>query len=302
MLEYYDSSPYVLETQQRRLRPALSLSDANIRCLVWAEDALAFIHFVPTSLFTLQLIVADQNLEAASTAIMHSLPYKVFTGIDKNFVESILYDPSQPSAFPHSVCLELTTPGSMDDPEKIFIHPMSQFYCDVHDNSRTLSHPPFSDNIRFPTRIAFLDSMIAMNLDPPSGRSHSKVTSMLLNWIAYLFTYTLRKRPAVLSNGDLEPERKEVLQSLREENRPYFNAYARRAVNWEELALGRKKILEKLGRHEEARRPLPPPFPGNPALLAKRKANLLANQKRPYSLLASNGTRSVITNLSRFVR
>ncbi|KAF8174271.1 hypothetical protein BJ912DRAFT_990648 [Pholiota molesta] len=242
MLEYYDSSPYVLETQQRRLRPALSLSDANIRCLVWAEDALAFIHFVPTSLFTLQLIVADQNLEAASTAIMHSLPYKVFTGIDKNFVESILYDPSQPSAFPHSVCLELTTPGSMDDPEKIFIHPMSQFY-------------------------SFLDSMIAMNLDPPSGRCHSKVTSMLLNWIAYLFTYTLRKRPAVLSNGDLEPERKEVLQSLREENRPYFNAYARRAVNWEELALGRKKILEKLGRHEEARRPLPPPFPGNPALL-----------------------------------
>ncbi|KAF8164858.1 hypothetical protein B0H34DRAFT_214870 [Crassisporium funariophilum] len=247
MLHYYDSSTYGLETQQRRLRPALSLSDANIRCLVWAEDALAYIHFVPTGLFALQLIVADQNLEAASTAIMQSLPYKVSTGRDKHFMEAIILDPSQPSAFPHSVCLEETTPGSVDDPGsiddpyKIFIHPMSQFYCDVHDNSRTLSLPPFSDNIRFPTRTAFFDSMIAMNLDPPSGRFHSKETSMLQNWIAYLSTYTLRKRPAVLSNGDLEPEWKEVLQSLREENRPYFNAYVRRTVNWKELALGRKK-------------------------------------------------------------
>ncbi|KAF8164865.1 hypothetical protein B0H34DRAFT_670860 [Crassisporium funariophilum] len=273
MLHYYDSSPYGLKTQQRRLRPALSLSDAKIRCLVWAEDALAYIHFVPTSLFSLQLIVADQDLEAASTAIMHSLPYKVSTGRDEHFVEAITLDPSQPSAFPHSVCLEETTPGSMDDPGsiddpyKIFIHPMSQFCCDVHDNSRTLSLPPFSDNIRFPTRIAFLDSMIAIDMDPPSGRCHSKETTMLRNWIAYLFTYTLRTWPAVLSNGDLEPETKEVLQSLREENRPYFNAYARNTFNWTELALGRKKVLEKLGRHEEARRPLPPPYPGNPALL-----------------------------------
>ncbi|KAF8182648.1 hypothetical protein BJ912DRAFT_977402 [Pholiota molesta] len=283
MLQYYDSSPYVLETQQTRLKPALSLSDANIRCLVWAEDALAYIHFVPTGLFALQLIVADENLEAASTAIMRSLPYQVCTRLDENHLESILYDASQPSAYPHSVCLELTnrpikwTVDNMDEPDKIFIHPMSQFCCDVHDNRRTLSHPPFPDNIRFPTRTAFFDSMIAMTLDPPSGRHHSKLSSMLLVHMGYLSTYTLRKRPTVLANGDLEPEWKEVLQSLREENRPYFDAWARLALDkdWEGRALERKEILKKLGcsddlvvrRHEEARRPLPPPYPGNPALL-----------------------------------
>lgn len=58
----------------------------------------------------------------------------------------------------------------VDDPKMIFVHPQSQFYLDVRDNSRSLSLPPFPDNIQFPTRTAFLDSMIAMLLDPSSGQ------------------------------------------------------------------------------------------------------------------------------------
>ena len=97
---------------------------------------------VRTNLFSTQLIVADQNLKAASAAIMHSLPYQFFTGVDKHYVDSILLHASHPSVFPHSVYLELTTPQderSVYVPEKIFIHPMSQFYRDVYNTSRTLS-------------------------------------------------------------------------------------------------------------------------------------------------------------------
>lgn len=76
-------------------------------------------------------------------------------------------------------------------------------------------------------RIASLDSMIAMILDSPSGRTHTQLGAMLGSWISNLFTHTLRKRPAVLSNGDLEPEWNEVLHSLSEENRPFFDSYTR---------------------------------------------------------------------------
>ena len=54
---FYDSSTDSVETQDVRLKPARAISDAHIPCLVWAEDALSFAHFVPTCLFALQLLV-----------------------------------------------------------------------------------------------------------------------------------------------------------------------------------------------------------------------------------------------------
>ena len=84
MLELYDCSPYSLPIQKIRLKAACGLSNADIKCLVWGEDALAFIHFVPTILFGLHLVVADEDLEKASNEIMRCLPYKIYTGTDRN--------------------------------------------------------------------------------------------------------------------------------------------------------------------------------------------------------------------------
>lgn len=71
---------------------------------------------------------------------------------------------------------------------------------------------------------------------------------MLSVWISYFFVYTLRNRPTVLPNGDLESEHAEVLQSLRPENRPYLDAFARdESCDTRMHALRRKEILEKLG-------------------------------------------------------
>ncbi|KAF8961754.1 hypothetical protein BDZ97DRAFT_1827844 [Flammula alnicola] len=234
MLELYDSSPYSLPSQEIRLKSACALSKAHIKCL---------------------------DLQLAYTEIIESLPYKLFTGIDDRYSRT----------YPHSVYLDPTTPHDkldVDDPEMIFIHPQSQFYLDVHDNSRSMR-------------------------------------GMLTTWISYFFVYTLRNK-SVLPNGHLEPERAEVLRSLRPENQPYFDAFARNeSCNTIEHAMLRKEILEKLGRYEEARRPLPLPPPGNPTLRAKHaanRANELANQKRPYSMSAFRGARTNIARLIRLMR
>ena len=251
MLELYESSPWSQEVQENRLKYARTLSNANIECLVWGEDALAFAHLVPTCLNALQVLVADQDLHSASKQITKSSECRLFSGFNPLHVELIVLDPSQPKAFPHSVCLETTIATcdrTPDDPDFIFIHPQSQFHFNIQDKSCSLSLPPFPDNIRFPTLTAFLDSMIATYLDPPSGRIHSKVQGPLKVWMSYLLTYTLRNRPSVLPDGDLEPEHEEVLRSLRPENRLFFESYVRsNIISVREQRIRRKAILEKLG-------------------------------------------------------
>ena len=251
MLHFYDSSPYSIKTQRGRLKPACALSDAHIKCLVWGEDALAYVHFIPTGLFDLHLVVQDEDLQRASTQITQFLPYKICSLIPDKRLERIFFDASQPRTFPHSLLLEMTVPDDerhMNDSQMVYIHPQSQLYLDVNDTSRSVSLPPFPDTLRFPTRTAFLDSMIDLYLDPPSGRMHTRRDTMLRSWICYFFTYTLRNEPRELANGDLEHEHAEVVRSLKPENRPYFDNYAR--FGFRErllLAKDRRAVLEKLG-------------------------------------------------------
>jgi hypothetical protein len=130
MLHLYDSSTYSIDSQTIRLKAASALSAAHIKSLVCGEDALAFVYFVPTNLSALHLVVADQDVHAASTKVTDSLPYEFFTGIHKDYNEFIGFYPDQPRIFPNSVYLQLTTPLNEcdeDDPDMIFIHPQSQF-------------------------------------------------------------------------------------------------------------------------------------------------------------------------------
>ena len=138
--------------------------------------------------------------------------------------------------------------STIRNPDMIFIHPQSQFYLDINDDSRSLSLPPFPDNIRFPTRTAFLDSMIATILDPPIRQGIWQTRHVAKCRISYLFTYTLRKYPRVLSSSNLEPEHADILSSLRPENRPYFDDFTRGpSISWKEHVLHRKEVLERLG-------------------------------------------------------
>jgi len=75
-----------------------------LQSLVWGEDALAFVYFVPANLAAFHLVIADQDVHVASTKLTDSLS-EVFTGIVKNYVEFIGIYPDQPRIIPNSVYL-----------------------------------------------------------------------------------------------------------------------------------------------------------------------------------------------------
>ena len=58
-------------------------SESYMKYLVWGEDALSmgYIHFIPTGLFDLYLVVSDQDVQRASNEIMQSLPYKICSAL-----------------------------------------------------------------------------------------------------------------------------------------------------------------------------------------------------------------------------
>ncbi|THH07071.1 hypothetical protein EW146_g9431 [Bondarzewia mesenterica] len=190
---------------------------------------------------------------------------KRLTGPHPYWLEHKIFDRGQPNCYPDSVALELTTPQSArheDDPTDIFIHPSSYFSFDVCDHTLSVSLvPPLSpanSDLRFPTRTAFLDSMIATILDPPIGFRHGKLTQQLEGFISYIRLYTLRAYPRVLPNGDLEPEHAAVLASLRPENRHWFESKVRKTYkDWATQVQARRAILESIGRTSGAQRPFP---------------------------------------------
>ena len=247
-LHFYDSSTDSFETQKTRLQPASAISQAGIPCLVWAEDALSFVHFVPTSLFTLQLLVPDEAVEGAALAITTLLPYQRRATPLPGSCEFPFVNPAMPNCFPNSVALALCTSESEDEPENVLVHPQSYFSYDVSDRNLSTSLDGFPSNIRFPTRIPFLDSLITTILDPPLGFRHQKLHLSLRSYLSYLVTYTLRNQPRVQPNDKLEAEHASVLTNLKEENKSFFENYIRKtSKGWFTDVEERREVLERLG-------------------------------------------------------
>ncbi|KAF5376860.1 hypothetical protein D9615_007285 [Tricholomella constricta] len=264
MLHFYDQSTDSIETQCLRLAPALAITRANIPCLVWAEDALSFVYFVPTSLFALQLLVPDEDLEKAALTITSTLPYERIYGAAPGWLEMRMFDPAQPSCFPNSIYLRTTKLPHLrheDDPVDIYLHPQSFFSFDIrqHDRSVSLSTLPKQHaDIRFPTRAAFLDALFDTLLDPPTGLRVMTLTLKLDVYIGYIATYTLRNH-RILADGKLEPEHAAVRDSLREEHRPIFEARMKpgRRSDWLSEVQLRRDVLKNTSRFMAAQRPLP---------------------------------------------
>ncbi|KAG1762433.1 hypothetical protein EV702DRAFT_919736, partial [Suillus placidus] len=135
---------------------------------------------------------------------------------------------SSPTCFPDSVHLSLDTRQHQDNPDTIFIH-FQSFLFDVHSLSANCGPPLLSTNslIRFPTRTAFLNSLIDTILDPPIGFRHWKLAPIISEvYMSYLIIYTLRTLPCVLPSGELEPQNR-LLLSLKPENRYCFEGRLR---------------------------------------------------------------------------
>jgi len=250
-LHFYDSSTDSFETQKVRLQPASAISQAGIPCVVWAEDALSFVYFVPTSLFTLQLFVPDESVEAAAQAVTTLLPYQRMSTPMPHLTEYSFIDSDKPNCFPNSILLELCTPKdrkSDDDSETVLIHPQSYFSFAVSNHDLSVSLDGFPSSIHFPTRTAFLDSIITTILDPPLGFRHQKLEHSLMCYLGYFITYTLRNQPRVQPSGDLEAEHASVLANLKEENRTFFENFIRNtSKGWSTEVQARREILERLG-------------------------------------------------------
>ena len=251
MKDYHNDCPNSPEEQEWRLGPARVLSKAGIPCLVYREDALCFAHSVPTLSFNYHLVVADEDQERASAELICALGLQIFTGTHDHLNELIVMDPDRTRVFMNSTHLQQIVTDTTLEPRRNFIlvHPQSHFNIDVSDYTRSISLPPFPDNIRFPTRTAFLDSLYDTYLDPNCGRVTSRGCTILQTWIYYIFEFTLPEI-AVLPNGDLEPEYAELKSSLKPENQPIFDKGARGNVKSFARDLGlemRKEVFRKMG-------------------------------------------------------
>ncbi len=267
--DLYDESPTHPSDIHSRLEPARALADAKISFVVWAEDALNFAHFVPTVLFMMQIIVPDEEIDAACDILTLRLPYERKPTPHPDWMEYKYIDIDQPSCFPQAALLEwpAPTPDGITGEEvalHIVIHPQSYFSFDVGDPSRSLTLvPPLSlDNtgVRFPTLNAFIDSLSDTMLDPPLGYRHWKLTTRLQSYLSYLMYYSPQTRafPRVLPNGDLEPGHRALLMSVKPENRQFLDGIVwGTPVGWVTQVLERRALLEQVGRIAEARRPLP---------------------------------------------
>ncbi|KAK7060582.1 hypothetical protein VNI00_001348 [Paramarasmius palmivorus] len=251
----YDESPSGPIEQHTRLTPARALVQAGIPCVVWAEDALSFVHFVPTGLFTFQILVPDELLEHATDTITSTLPCYRRAPVPEGYqhwVELRIFNPLQPPCFPNAI--PLVTSDNQNVPEHIIVHPASFWSFNMHDLSKTTALSPayHSDDstIRFPALHAFIDSMITTILEPPGGLHMRSKTleTRLRTFLGYLFTYTpaMRAEPPLLPDGSLEPGLKGVYEGIGEENRPYFMSLIRGPSDWAYHAAKRREILHKL--------------------------------------------------------
>jgi hypothetical protein len=248
MIYYIAQTEQTPEMQLRRLALARTLEANGIPCVVWAEDALAFIHCVPTGLFRLQLLVRDEDMERAISVITSGGQYLAVPSDPTD--RDIAFDPSKSlNSFPDSVYLELENEDTTL-PREALIHPQSFFHFDLHDKTRVLENlpptvPTLNQKLRFPTLGAFLDSLVEMILDPTTGRRHLLLNKRLSGYVEYLVDYNVRTYDRVDVQGHPIPEAAALIASARPENRPFIEdiIFLRLPRDWGRLVDERRAIL-----------------------------------------------------------
>ncbi|KAJ6466284.1 hypothetical protein C8R45DRAFT_1064105 [Mycena sanguinolenta] len=254
---FYDESPIGPPWQRARLGPPLSILEAGIPCVVWAEDALSIVHRVPTSLFDLQILVPDGQVADAANAICAKLPYLTLDGDapDSHWHDYKIHNPDRPHAFILSpkdtlVLQHSDSSPTWEEPSRILVHRASTFYFDITDASRTILNPEPPGEafaaIRFPTITAFLDALVDTEHEPPIPFHHMRFYHHLQTCMGYLSLYTLfdkGKHFTVL----------QVLDQFKEENRPRLTRYFMgiKQLRFEDSVMERRSLkadrFERLG-------------------------------------------------------
>ena len=233
---------YRMDVQHNRLTVVRAIADAGIPCVVWGEDALAFTHCVPSVLFALQILVPDELVTTAASVItsrltefeleLAEIPLRSWLKFSAAQIRAGKYVHALPDSAYLLHPLHDNAPESMASEDRVWsmeIHPQSAFQFDVEDLSCSrvlVDLPPSNVSVRFPTRGAFLDSLLASFIDNPMPYYHVKFHIRVKTYIQYLAVYTLGMEDCTTPDGSvLRPEAEALLAELRPENRPFMRDY-----------------------------------------------------------------------------
>jgi len=254
------SSDHINIETHTRLAPVRCLGENRIPCIIWGEDMLENVYHVPTVLFHLHLLVADQDIPRAISCIIESgLPYLPFSSV------------SATEAYPEAIMLQGKdgfrdwVPASHDPffearnlPTHIILHPASSFHFDITDPSRSFTPclpflPESNRENRYPTLPAVLESIFSTWITPlPEGKTRGRYWfPMMRVWSGYIREYSRDEPCFPEEQEDVEPEyiilnesaRKLVL-SVREDMRGMAERLVRKDA-WSDEGSGEKPGLSE---------------------------------------------------------
>ncbi|KAF8166003.1 hypothetical protein B0H34DRAFT_794316 [Crassisporium funariophilum] len=228
----YDWTGDPPKQQHARLVALRQLTANGIPCILWGEDALSFVHSVPTQLFDQQILVPDELLEAAAT-ILEEGKYKRTSTPKLNYIEY-----SGPHAgvyaFPRSIRLLHHDIPDPDDPYKlwpipqhILLLPQSYYGLDARSEAsrfQSLVPPLDSSNagILVPKYNTFLEGLVEINMNPPTGHWHrmSKATHDI--FIGYLTLYRVKPDLDLPEPAELRPVERDILSEIQTEDCAWY--------------------------------------------------------------------------------
>ena len=246
------SSPASAEELTSRLLAAAVLTQAGIPCVVWGEEALSWIHSVPTHIFyRLHLLVPENQLEKASQTLIDLLPEYAVTDPhddidDWRFMPGEKEKYQQQGRFPHASPLSrrLIYTGLIAEkkakqtqhsrrqiciPEYIILTPDSFFHLSATDSTSLVSLPdpipPSLKDVRFPSLSTMYDALLSM-LNAPERFEHysSGLRMELRRYLGYLHLYCFSEYVRVWYKEvkDLPEPIRAVGLALGRENQPRF--------------------------------------------------------------------------------
>lgn len=216
---------------------------SGIPFVIWGETALSFVHFVPTELFELEILVPDDLVQAAADHLLREFPgFHVTDNRPPKFVGYPGMKPILPSPIPNSVQLEWTDsanyPEKLAFPIQILIIAQSHVSFDVRDSSSTRSLiPPFDESdsqIRFPTQGAFIDALADCLFEKHGPKAHMWFDmGHSMHFLSYILMYNIRHdfdEDPLPPTRELLPAERKILDGVSPRNKPFVEAYIRDAL------------------------------------------------------------------------
>ncbi|KIM43585.1 hypothetical protein M413DRAFT_25924 [Hebeloma cylindrosporum] len=245
------SSPPSAKESTSRLLAAAVLTQAEIPCVVWGEEALAWIHRVPTLIFyTLHLLVPESQLEKASQTLASLLPEYASMDPRSDYADGWIVISEkkkfqEQGRFPHAsplsrrfihIALDAEKKANQTQnsvrqtliPEFITLTPDSFFHLSATDTTSLVSLPepipPSLEDVRFPTLSTMYDALFSTINAPERSQYSFGLGMQLEQYLAYLHLYCFSEyvREWYKEVEDLPEPIREVGLALRPENKPRF--------------------------------------------------------------------------------